>query len=381
MSNTYWAKRIEEESEKAYKRKVVETNRALRAVYKEQSEELYKELLAIFSKIIKDSKDGKLYINDLYRTNKIYALIEEFNKCSRKIGGKQIKITEKALISIYDEAQKIVTDTLPKRIVYPSFSVPSAVDTKQVINQTWCVDGLNFSQRVWKNKEKLVTDLTRIVGDLIMRGKSPYQVAQGVVARLGVDESSAYRIARTETAHAQIVGQANKYKEYGFTHGRFHANDPCDECGELDGQLFTLDELKRMIPRHPNCECSFLLEVQEVLNKMSKIKINKRITLNNNSKTIPVNAKGIGNAVGTDAYIQIISLGDERGENAAPITLTATMDNGDESMPIGAIDMFDFTGYESMENKSVYLVPVTSFDTLTFTCEGEAELIVKVIVE
>lgn len=261
MSSSYWAKRIEEENRRAYKRTVEETNRELRKMYEKQSQSLYDELVKVLIKMDRDEENGGIYINDLYRTKRIYALINQFNKCAKKIGGKQIEITEKQLIRIYNLSQQIVEECSPKSVIRPSFVVPTAIDTKQLVNQTWCVDGLNFSERIWKQKELLVQDLQKTLGDLIMRGKSPYEIAQGVAARLGVDESSAYRIVRTETAHAQITGQANKYKELGFTHGRFKATDPCDECGELDGKLFTLDELKSMIPRHPNCECSFLLEV------------------------------------------------------------------------------------------------------------------------
>lgn len=262
MSNEYWAKRVEQENAAALHRTIKETNKELRKLYEKQAKNLYDELIRVFIKMEEDNAEkGKIYINDLYRTNSIYELLNYFNECSKKIGGKQVKITERALIKAYEEAQEIVGANAPKSIVRSQFVVPSAVDTKQIVNQTWCVDGLNFSDRIWKNKENLTQDLSKTLSDLVMRGKSPYQISKGVVARLGVDENAAYRIVRTETAHAQVTGQADKYKAMGFTHGRFHATDPCEDCGELDGKLFTLDELKTMLPRHPNCECSFLLEV------------------------------------------------------------------------------------------------------------------------
>ena len=258
MSNTYWQNRIEHERKMELERTVKDTNKALRAIYAEQSKLLYNELLDVFAKMEADSAEGKFYINDLYRTNRIHLLLNYFNSCAEKIGGKQVKVTERALIKAYEDAKRMVGDNVPKSIVSSQFVVPSAITTKEIVNQSWCVDGLGFSDRIWKNKEKLTQDLSKTLGDLIMRGKSAYQIAQGVVARLGVDEVAAYRIVRTETAHAQIMGQVDKYKEMGFTHGRFKATDPCDDCGELDGQLYTLDELKSLIPRHPNCECSFL---------------------------------------------------------------------------------------------------------------------------
>lgn len=102
--------------------------------------------------------------------------------------------------------------------------------------------------------------LTKTMADFTAKGESPYKLSQKIVENLGADEYCAYRIARTETAHAQIKGQVDKYKEYGFTHGRFNATDPCDDCAALHGQIFTLDEILTLIPKHPNCECSFLVE-------------------------------------------------------------------------------------------------------------------------
>ena len=98
------------------------------------------------------------------------------------------------------------------------------------------------------------------MADFTAKGESPYKLSQEIVKNLGADEYCAYRIARTETAHAQIKAQVDKYKEYGFTHGRYYATDPCEDCSKLHGQPFTLDEIQTLIPKHPNCECSFLVE-------------------------------------------------------------------------------------------------------------------------
>lgn len=111
---------------------------------------------------------------------------------------------------------------------------------------------------------------------------------------------------------------------------------------------------------------------------MSKIKINKRFTLRDgDSKTMPVNPKGIGNSIGTDAYIQVVSLAE-----GATIEFAATMDNTEESMGIGCIDLYDYKGYEMADKQSVFLIPVTAYDNLVITANGgSADLIVKVVVE
>ena len=233
----------------------------MRELYAEQGRKLYDELLEIFAKIAADSQDGKIYLNDLYRTNNYHLLLEHFNKCAAQLGGRQVKITEESLLEVYRMAQEVVGDNVPRDAIATTFSVPSAINPEQAIHQTWCLDGREFSARIWQNKQALVQDLAHTMADFTVRGESPYTIARGIVERFSVDEYCAYRIARTETAHAQIAATSNKYKELGFTHCRFNATDPCDDCRELHGKLFTLDEIQGLIPKHPNCECSFLLEV------------------------------------------------------------------------------------------------------------------------
>jgi len=41
-----------------------------------------------------------------------------------------------------------------------------------------------------------------------------------------------------------------EWKTAGLTDAR-----TCDECRELEGHVFSLDEIEKMIPKHPNCRC------------------------------------------------------------------------------------------------------------------------------
>lgn len=258
----YWIDRVAERNARNLKLTKEQCRKLLRELYQEQSEELKAALTDTFLKIVSDkASDDKIMMNDLYLTNKYHLLLEEFNKRAKELGGKQVEITEKALLDVYQLAQETIEKELPKGLVKPSFVVPAAIDAKEAIHQTWCLDGMEFSDRIWKNKRLLVKDLEKTMADFIARGESPYKIAEGIVKRLDVDEYCAFRIARTEAAHAQVKGSIDKYTSLGFTHGIFRSVDPCDECGELDGKEFTLKELETMIPKHPNCECSFDLKV------------------------------------------------------------------------------------------------------------------------
>jgi len=256
----YWQRRIQEANKRNLSRTNAQLEQELKRLYEEQSETLYKQILEVFAKISEDSLDGKIYTNDLYRTNNYHLLLKYFNACAQKLGGKQIQITDEAVLRTYKYAQSVVEAFAPEGVIQPQFIAPERhIDPVTVINRSWCIDGKNYSDRIWLGKKELEKGLRRTLEDFCVRGSSPFKLAQELTKRVGVDTYSAYRIARTETAHAQVMGQAEKYKELGFTQAKWFATDACDECAALNGQVFNLNTIQSMLPRHPNCECSFLL--------------------------------------------------------------------------------------------------------------------------
>lgn len=132
----YWVRRIQEANSRNLKRTNAQTEEALKQLYQEQGEKLYQQLLDVFVKLDSDSQDGKIYTNDLFRTNNYYQLIQYFNDCSKTIGGQQVEITESALIRTYEYARSVVEGYAPKGIIQPGFVIPSATTPKQAINQT-----------------------------------------------------------------------------------------------------------------------------------------------------------------------------------------------------------------------------------------------------
>ena len=62
-------------------------------------------------------------------------------------------------------------------------------------------------------------------------------------------------IARTETANAQLRGQVEGYRQLGFTKlKRIEDPDCCDECNEIQGEIYDIDDAEAIGTIHPNCE-------------------------------------------------------------------------------------------------------------------------------
>lgn len=62
-------------------------------------------------------------------------------------------------------------------------------------------------------------------------------------------------IARTESAFALTEGQRQGYDQMGITRlERVEDPDCCEACAEHQGEIYTIEEAKGVLPEHPNCE-------------------------------------------------------------------------------------------------------------------------------
>lgn len=261
--NSYWENRIQEEREKSYKRLNKDTERELAAIYHEQATALRDSILEVFAKIEATKAAGEpIQANDLYRNRRYWELLDEINERLRILGREQIRVTEPAIIQAYQDTLEAVDSNIVAATgsVNTALMNAHAIDGKQIVNQVWCLDGKNFSDRVWTDKQRLLPQIKKALSDSLVQGKSPWEIAKAMSDKLEVSRENAYRLVRTETAHAQVYAQTQRYKEYGFTKGRFLASDTCcDECHAHDGEIYTLEELEKMLPVHPRCTCTYTL--------------------------------------------------------------------------------------------------------------------------
>ena len=119
----------------------------------------------------------------------------------------------------------------------------------------------------------MATQMQRTLGDGFIRGDSPFDIARQLnkdVADIG--KKRARMIARTEVVRAHNEGQLDAMKDLGVTQvgvavewrtsglgitARGNAS-PCSLCAPLNGIVMDVDTAHGMLPRHPNCMCSFL---------------------------------------------------------------------------------------------------------------------------
>ena len=108
--------------------------------------------------------------------------------------------------------------------------------------------------------------ISRVLAQGMIEGLGPMQIARQIndrVDKIGLTRAKV--LARTEIIRAHHVATINTYREAGLLGVKVMAEwatagdaRVCDLCADLEGKVFTLDEIEGMLPRHPNCRCCAL---------------------------------------------------------------------------------------------------------------------------
>lgn len=168
----------------------------------------------------------------------------------------EIETVTSILSNAYSKAvtdtAKLVGVSIDYNLVNPAI-VKAAIDTP--------IDGLNFSQRIWKNTNKLANRIYDDVLDCVRNGTRPDEIARKIKNDYGSTAYQSRRLVNTELARAVNQGQMDTYKNSKAVQSVMYMatleTNTCDVCGGLDGRKFNIETAPR-IPIHPNCRCCYI---------------------------------------------------------------------------------------------------------------------------
>lgn len=138
----------------------------------------------------------------------------------------------------------------------------SALDDKQiskVINKPWAVDGKNFSERIWGNRQKLVNELNNTLTQNIILGKDPQEAIDEIARKMNTSKTNAGRLVMTEEAFFSSAAQKDCFDELNVEQFEIVAtldSHTSDICRGMDGKHFPMSEWKVGVtapPFHVHC--------------------------------------------------------------------------------------------------------------------------------
>lgn len=193
-----------------------------------------------------------------YRMKRLTALLERTNKRMQELYGVTLGDTTEFLRSIIPEAYYHTIFDIAQGTGYqPMFSAVNNRLIDQIVNDQW--SGMNYSQRIWWNTDKLAVDTRQILTTAAMTGESIYKTSRRLSERFGQSMNNSVRLIRTETTYSCNQAELASYSALDIDRYKFVATldtRTSSICQELDGKVFETKDAKAGVnlpAMHPNC--------------------------------------------------------------------------------------------------------------------------------
>lgn len=240
------------------------TEEEMEPVYKAQKAELDALEVLLGALFIKYSIDGFLKMTSKQKADAgIKSVLKNMGK---KLGNVEVDKTTSILSNVFKETYyknafvmqsgldvEIKFDILKKEFI------DSAVNAKY--------KGEFFSDRIWTNKADMIDKLQSSLTD-VMNGKTTIdKVAKDIKETFNVSAYNSRRLVNTEMARCQADASNGIANSLGIKRHIWDAtldNLTNPEDASYDGNIYDIDDDSApSIPNHPNCRCTWLLEVYE----------------------------------------------------------------------------------------------------------------------
>ena len=156
-----------------------------------------------------------------------------------------------------DEVTKLMTDIYTDGYYHTAYEIQKGFNigydlmkldenkVAKVLSKPWAADGSNFSDRIWKHKSQLLSELHNGLTQAIIRGQNPSVVTDAIAKRFNVSKGRAGALVMTESAFFASASNHDCYKDLGVERYEILATldrKTSDICQSLDGKVFPMSE-------------------------------------------------------------------------------------------------------------------------------------------
>lgn len=126
---------------------------------------------------------------------------------------------------------------------HTEFSILNIRDVETLIEYPF--DGANYSDRIWKQKDHMITKLKENITTMLVQGKNPKTLSSDFAKVFKTKEYEAYRLLHTESSFIIEQGTLAAYKEDGVEEYQILATldtKTSEICREQDNKVYKIDE-------------------------------------------------------------------------------------------------------------------------------------------
>lgn len=118
---------------------------------------------------------------------------------------------------------------------------------EKVLAKPWAADGYNFSERIWKNKDKLIQEVHTELSQNIMLGADPQKAIDALAKKMNTSKHNAGRLVMTEEAYFSSTAQKEAFQELGVEQFEIVAtldSHTSEICRMMDGKHFPMTDFQ-----------------------------------------------------------------------------------------------------------------------------------------
>lgn len=128
------------------------------------------------------------------------------------------------------------------------------VQIEKVLAKPWAADGYNFSERIWGNKNKLISEVHNELSRNIMLGADPQKAIDSLAKKMNTSKNNAGRLVMTEEAYFSSAAQKDCFESLGVEQYEIVAtldSHTSDICRSLDGKHFPMKDYQPGVTAPP----------------------------------------------------------------------------------------------------------------------------------
>lgn len=294
-SEKYWTKRADERERYWYRKSQETIEKELARYYASSLDEIQKDIQALYGRFAKDNQLSMTDARKLLQGQEFRKWRYSIDTYVKKINGVETGLLKElntlAMRSRISRLDKLYSDTLMEldalgrktdsamrsfltdaykdNYYHGMYAIGRTIGLKaprvvvssqsleDVLRTRW--SGKNYSERIWKNQKLLGSTLKQEMTTAIHRGESVQVISKRIANRMGVANSNATRLVRTELNYVENAAALRSIKDAGLGYYRFIAtldNRTTPICRAHDGRIVSVEEASpgdNLPPLHPNC--------------------------------------------------------------------------------------------------------------------------------
>lgn len=195
--------------------------------------------------------------------NKFEALKIELRGIAERLGISEENQLKEHLSAQYEDTYYHTAFELQDGFgVYQNTAKVNQKHLNTVLSKPWTADNKTFSDRIWEDKDALISEVTRQLTRNILLGRPRDDSIRAITKRFETSKSNAARLVHTESAYISAEAARDTYDYLDVDRFEVDAaldSKTCSICGEMDGKVFETKDYQPGLtanPFHPNCRCT-----------------------------------------------------------------------------------------------------------------------------